>query len=135
MTKPALGTKRTCKSCETRFFDLGKSAPVCPKCGEVVAVASPPRTKRGTPPPQPAPEKAAPQKANDNPPNTANDDPPDTADVDIVVADPVEDDDAEDIDDGGGGEDALIEDTSDLGQDDDDVSEVLDHVDEGVTDK
>ena len=32
-------------------------------------------------------------------------------------------------------DDALIEDTSDLGRDDDDVSEVKEHIDDGVEDK
>lgn len=33
MAKPELGTKRTCVACGTRFYDLGKSPAVCPKCG------------------------------------------------------------------------------------------------------
>lgn len=30
---PDLGTKHECFSCGARFYDLGKSEPVCPKCG------------------------------------------------------------------------------------------------------
>ena len=33
MVKPELGTKRTCPSCGTRFYDLLKNPIVCPKCG------------------------------------------------------------------------------------------------------
>jgi uncharacterized protein (TIGR02300 family) len=33
MAKPELGTKRVCVSCGTRFYDLTKSPPACPKCG------------------------------------------------------------------------------------------------------
>ncbi len=33
MVKPELGTKRVCVSCGARFYDLGKSPAVCPKCG------------------------------------------------------------------------------------------------------
>ena len=33
MAKPELGTKRICVSCSTRFYDLGKSPAICPKCG------------------------------------------------------------------------------------------------------
>jgi uncharacterized protein (TIGR02300 family) len=33
MAKPELGTKRICVACGTRFYDLGKSPAVCPKCG------------------------------------------------------------------------------------------------------
>ena len=34
MVKPELGTKRTCPSCATRFYDLLKHPIVCPKCGQ-----------------------------------------------------------------------------------------------------
>lgn len=30
---PELGRKYTCYSCHTKFYDLGKPVPVCPKCG------------------------------------------------------------------------------------------------------
>jgi uncharacterized protein (TIGR02300 family) len=37
--KPAgLGTKRTCRSCSARFYDLCKEPPVCPKCQAVFDV-------------------------------------------------------------------------------------------------
>jgi hypothetical protein len=28
-----LGTKHTCFKCQTRFYDLKKEEPICPKCG------------------------------------------------------------------------------------------------------
>jgi hypothetical protein len=30
---PTLGQKYTCYSCHTKFYDLGKPEPLCPKCG------------------------------------------------------------------------------------------------------
>ena len=30
---PELGKKYTCYSCHTKFYDLGKAVPICPKCG------------------------------------------------------------------------------------------------------
>lgn len=30
---PTLGRKYTCYSCHTKFYDLGKPEPLCPKCG------------------------------------------------------------------------------------------------------
>ncbi|MGZ4779427.1 MAG: FYDLN acid domain-containing protein [Thermoanaerobaculia bacterium] len=30
---PELGRKYTCYSCHTKFYDLGKPTPICPKCG------------------------------------------------------------------------------------------------------
>jgi uncharacterized protein (TIGR02300 family) len=34
VVKAELGTKRTCPSCATRFYDLLKHPIVCPKCGQ-----------------------------------------------------------------------------------------------------
>jgi uncharacterized protein (TIGR02300 family) len=33
MAELNLGNKYECYNCGTRFYDLGKSEPVCPKCG------------------------------------------------------------------------------------------------------
>lgn len=33
MPEPKLGTKYDCYSCGTKFYDLGKPEPICPKCG------------------------------------------------------------------------------------------------------
>jgi hypothetical protein len=30
---PSLGKKYTCYSCHTKFYDMGKPEPLCPKCG------------------------------------------------------------------------------------------------------
>lgn len=37
-----LGTKRTCRSCGTRFYDFDKAAPACPKCQVVFDVHAEP---------------------------------------------------------------------------------------------
>ena len=34
----SLGIKRTCPSCNARFYDLGKTPHECPKCGETFTV-------------------------------------------------------------------------------------------------
>ena len=33
MSKPALGTKRTCPKCAAKFYDFSRSPIECPKCG------------------------------------------------------------------------------------------------------
>jgi uncharacterized protein (TIGR02300 family) len=33
MPELKLGTKHECYNCGTKFYDLGKSPPLCPKCG------------------------------------------------------------------------------------------------------
>lgn len=66
MTAKDLGRKHTCWKCGTRFYDLKKPAPVCPKCGTdqrqspVLKAPSAAERKRSAPkpPPQPQPEVA-----------------------------------------------------------------------------
>ena len=41
-TKQARGTKRTCQSCDERFYDLEKSPILCPHCGAKYVIASSP---------------------------------------------------------------------------------------------
>jgi hypothetical protein len=49
---PELGRKYTCYSCHTKFYDLGKPVPLCPKCGadqrdaEEAPVYTPTRSRR-----------------------------------------------------------------------------------------
>jgi uncharacterized protein (TIGR02300 family) len=42
---PGIGDKRLCVACATRFYDLARSPPVCPKCG----VEQPPEPPRAPP--------------------------------------------------------------------------------------
>jgi len=54
-----LGTKHACYKCGSKFYDLGKPAPVCPKCGadqreSPVLKGSSPERKRTPAPPRPA---------------------------------------------------------------------------------
>lgn len=49
MVKPELGTKRTCVSCGTRFYDLGVATPSCPKCGTEQPPEQPRLKRGGTP--------------------------------------------------------------------------------------
>lgn len=49
-----LGTKHTCFKCQTRFYDLRKPEPICPKCGadqrqSPANKPSPPSEKRARP--------------------------------------------------------------------------------------
>ena len=41
-TKLARGTKRTCQSCDERFYDLEKAPITCPHCGAKYVIASSP---------------------------------------------------------------------------------------------
>jgi uncharacterized protein (TIGR02300 family) len=46
VAKPEWGKKRLCPSCGTKFYDLRKSPPACPSCGETVDVEAPTKSKR-----------------------------------------------------------------------------------------
>jgi hypothetical protein len=52
---PELGKKYTCYSCHTKFYDLGKPVPICPKCGAdqrdavEAPVAAPSRSRSSRP--------------------------------------------------------------------------------------
>lgn len=41
-TKQARGTKRTCQSCDERFYDLENKPIICPHCGAKYVIASSP---------------------------------------------------------------------------------------------
>ncbi len=41
-TKHARGTKRSCQSCDERFYDLEKTPILCPHCGAKYVIASSP---------------------------------------------------------------------------------------------
>ena len=125
MTKPQWGTKHLCQNCSARFYDMKKVPPVCPKCGTIAETESKSKSRRAAPVVEeaPKPEKRAVTKA-------ATDDDDDDDDINLDDDDlDVDLDDDEDEDD-----DSLIEDASDL-TGDDDMAEVLVHVEDGDGDK
>ena len=46
MDRAELGNKRLCNSCGTKFYDLKKEVPICPKCGAEFIVKIKPRLGR-----------------------------------------------------------------------------------------
>ena len=46
MDKAELGNKRLCNSCGTKFYDLKKEVPICPKCGVEFIIKIKPRLGR-----------------------------------------------------------------------------------------
>jgi uncharacterized protein (TIGR02300 family) len=50
VVKPDWGDRYTCHSCECKFYDLNRPAPLCPRCGvdqrEATQEARPPRQSR-----------------------------------------------------------------------------------------
>ncbi len=112
MAKPEWGVKRVCQSCATKFYDLKRSPITCPKCAapfDPEALLKSRRSRPAPPPkaatPEPVPaEDAAAEKPPENKAK-ANDD-------DGATSQPADD-----------GDDSVLQDTSELG--DDGVGEVV----------
>ena len=49
LAKPEWGTKRTCQSCGSRFYDFGRTPVVCPNCGAVFDLEVLNRARRARP--------------------------------------------------------------------------------------
>jgi len=115
---------------------MKKALPVCPKCGEEVKLPKPAKARRSEPAPiasvpVPVPVKAKPivaldDKIDDD--DDLDDDLDDDVDLDVDLDDDLDDDEEEE-------KQVLIADASELGEDDDDILEVREHVDEGVEDR
>lgn len=105
MAKPEWGTKRTCTHCGARFYDLNKSPIICPKCGEENEAEAPVKLRRTKDPKVAKPAKVAA--------------PVEEEEVEDTQSDTDTDDDSDDD---------LMEDAGDLGEDDEDMAEVMEHV-------
>jgi len=123
VAKAEWGTKRVCQSCSTRFYDLMRTPCVCPKCQSVVETEVVFKPRR---------QSSAEARAAKLVPVAAERD-PEITEVEGEELEVLGGDDAEvvvaDADDE---EDALIEDVADLGEDDDDMAEVMEHLDEDL---
>src|SRR5580698_10457704 len=54
VAKAEWGLKRICPSCGTRYYDMKKNPPVCPRCGKSFDLDSMLRSRRGRAAPRPA---------------------------------------------------------------------------------
>ena len=120
MAKTEWGTKRLCSSCGSRFYDLARTPIVCPKCGAAYEGEVTFKSRRSSAIVDKTP--LAPKVVDV------------VGDIDDALIVLGDDDDLDVVTDAVEEEDeSLIEDTSDLGVDDDDMAEVMDHLDgEGV---
>lgn len=107
MVKPAWGTKRTCQSCDAKFYDMQRSPIACPKCGAIFDPEASLKTRRGRPT-----EKVVPLK-----PEAVKKPVPDIEvigdDAEVIEGEAAEE------------EEELIEDASELGEDEEDMAEVI----------
>ena len=106
MVKPEWGIKRTCQGCSSPFYDLNRNPIVCPKCQVVFDPEVLQKARRGKP------------GGKD-------------AEVENTVANKIVVDDlvVDDVEAGASDDDPdLIEDASELGEDEDDMVNVIDNL-------
>jgi len=101
VSKPEWGTKRTCQACASHFYDMRKDPIICPKCGAHFDPEAVLKSRRGR-----VVEKVTPVKPVEE----------ELPEVEAETED--------------AGEPEVIEDTSELGEDDEDVTEVIEGVEE-----
>jgi uncharacterized protein (TIGR02300 family) len=121
LAKPEWGTKRICPSCGTRYYDLLRDPIVCPKCSTPFDPEAFLKARRARP--------AAPVEKELEPVGA------DDLDADLETEEPevIEDDEEEEgvpLEEGEEEEEELIEDASELGEDEDDMAEVIDNVED-----
>jgi uncharacterized protein (TIGR02300 family) len=117
VAKSEWGTKRICQNCGTKFYDLQREHIVCPKCQTEYDPEAFLKTRRSRPAAVADKEVA----------------PAIVADAGAEVEDEVLEDEEEAAVAGVAGEEEdedLIEDASELGEDEDDMAEVIENVDE-----
>lgn len=98
MAKPEWGSKRICPHCAARYYDMKKNPPVCPTCGTVFDPETLNKSRRG--------RSSSEEKSRKNIPA-----PESLDDIPIVPDD---------------GDDVMIEDVDELGEDAVDMDEVVD---------
>ena len=113
MAKPEWGVKRTCLACSTRFYDMQKDPITCPNCGAIFDVETIFRPRRS---------RAAAEEPVIQPES------PVASDEDIekqlaALADDSIDEDADAADDDDD-DDSTIPDTSDLENDEEEISSI-----------
>ena len=120
MNKIRWGNKLTCHSCGVKFYDLKKKIITCPKCDTPYKEEKVKSRRTVTPDiPKPTTEQVKETKSDEDIPEVKlEDDILDTDDEDILDA---EDDKVQDV--------TIMEDTSDIGGDDEDIGEVIGVVD------
>ncbi|MCI0429524.1 MAG: TIGR02300 family protein [Rhodospirillales bacterium] len=137
MAKPEWGTKRICHSCGTRFYDLLRDPIVCPSCGTefdpeallrtrrsraVVSEREPAVAEAAVPEPEAAEIEAETEAAEE----VEEAEEATEGEEAAVVEDAEEQEKTEEEEEE---EEDVIEDASELGEDEDDMAEVIDQVD------
>jgi uncharacterized protein (TIGR02300 family) len=120
VAKPEWGTKRICPTCGTRYYDLLREPVICPKCDTPYDPEAFLKSRRARP--------AAPVEKELQPVGAEELD----ADLETEEADVVEEEEEETVvlEEAEEEDEELLEDASELGEDEDDMAEVIENVEE-----
>ena len=120
MAKPEWGTKRICPSCGTRYYDLMRRPVICPKCATPFDPEAFLKSRRARP--------AAPVEKELEPVSAEELDTDVETEEEGGVA--VEEEEALPLEEAEEEDEELLEDASELGEDEDDMAEVIENVEE-----
>ena len=118
MAKPEWGTKRICPSCGSRYYDLLRKPVTCPKCSTPFDPEAFLKSRRARP--------AAPVAKELEPVGG------DELEVEVETEEEaaIEEEEAIPLEEAEEEDEELIEDASELGEDEDDMAEVIENVEE-----
>ena len=119
VAKPEWGTKRICPSCGTRYYDLLREPVICPKCTTPFDPEAFLKSRRARPV-APVEKELEPAGAEELDAELE----PEEADIADEEEEAVPLEEAEEADE------ELLEDASELGEDEDDMAEVIENVEE-----
>ena len=119
MVKPEWGTKRICPSCGTRYYDLLRKPVLCPKCSTPFDPEAFLRSRRARPA-APAEKDLEPAGAEELETGLEPEEAEEVQEEEEAV--PLEEAEEED--------EELLEDASELGEDEDDMAEVIENVED-----
>jgi len=120
VAKPEWGTKRICPSCGTRYYDLLRKPVICPKCSTPFDPEAFLKSRRARPA-APVEKELEPVGGDELDADAETEEGEDAA-AEEEEALPLEEAEEED--------EELLEDASELGEDEDDMAEVIENVEE-----
>src|SRR5215813_6571460 len=115
VAKPEWGTKRICPSCGTRYYDLLREPVICPSCSTPYDPEAFLKSRRARPTPAVAKEL-----------EPVGGEELDTDEADVAE----EEEEAVTLEEAEEEDEELLEDASELGEDEDDMAEVIENVEE-----